>query len=57
MMPIETRLREAWYKFRDYVNTEMDMLLKMHNAGSTVRVRSLTFYVGGIREQSKWPTD
>ena len=66
MIPIDEQLREAWYKFRDFVNAEMDHApenaqRKLNGAGTFVDflcgrqpVKDTQY---AKHERGKWPTD
>jgi hypothetical protein len=65
MTPIDEQLREAWYKFREYVNKEMkhapsNAQRKLNGAGAFVdflsgrKPRKNTQYAK--RQNGKWPT-
>jgi hypothetical protein len=66
MIPIEESLREAWYKFRDYVNDEMQYApenaqRKLNGADAFIdflcgrKPEKETPYTK--HERGRWPTD
>jgi hypothetical protein len=66
MIPIEEHLREAWYKFREYVNEEMDYDVenaarKLNGAGAFVDFLCGRRPVKNIKcakhERGEWPTE